>query len=168
MASYTDSFLLLPVSQRKNTSVLVIRLDTTTKRCKMGIGTDKMTMTASSPDGFQREVKIAYHNEINKTYDDLHMFLLFKIQTFSQFKMHTSRRTRIKCSRPRWLSWMRRPTGDQEVAGSTPAEVGNILSWRLIMKYFLQSFSPFSLIQEGQLSVSCERMCIILVNRLED
>ena len=27
--------------------------------------------------------------------------------------------------------------------GSTPAEVGNILSWRLIMKYFLRSFSPF-------------------------
>ena len=24
-----------------------------------------------------------------------------------------------KC-RPRWLSWMRRPTGDQEVAGTTP------------------------------------------------
>ena len=45
--------------------------------------------------------------------------------------------------RPRWLSWMRRPTGDQEVAGSTPAEVDNILSWRLIMKYFLRSFSPF-------------------------
>ena len=32
--------------------------------------------------------------------------------------------------RPRWLSWMRRPPGDQEFAGSTPAEVGNILSWR--------------------------------------
>ena len=45
--------------------------------------------------------------------------------------------------RPRWLIWMHRPTGDQEVAGSTPAEVGNILSWRLIMKYFLRSFSPF-------------------------
>ena len=44
----------------------------------------------------------------------------------------------------RWLSWMRRPTGDQEVAGSTPAEVGNIISWRLIMKYFLRSFSPFA------------------------
>ena len=41
--------------------------------------------------------------------------------------------------RPRWLSWMRRQTGDQEVAGSTPVEVGNILSWRLIMKYFLRS-----------------------------
>ena len=36
-----------------------------------------------------------------------------------------------------------RPTGHQEVAGSIPAEFGNILSWRLIMKYFLRSFSPF-------------------------
>ena len=42
-----------------------------------------------------------------------------------------------------WLGWMRDPTGDQEVASSTPTEVGNILSWRLIMKYFLRSFSPF-------------------------
>ena len=52
----------------------------------------------------------------------------------------------VLCTRAnntRWLSWMHRPTGDQEVAGSTPAEVGNILSWRLIMKYFLRSFSPF-------------------------
>ena len=30
----------------------------------------------------------------------------------------------VECSRPQWLSWMRRPTGDQDVAGSTPAEVG--------------------------------------------
>ena len=45
--------------------------------------------------------------------------------------------------RPRWLSWMRCPTGDQEVAGQPRSEVGNILSWRLIMKYFLHSFSPF-------------------------
>ena len=52
-------------------------------------------------------------------------------------------------SRPQWLSWMRRPTGDQEVAGSTPAEVGNILSWRLIMKYFLRSFSPFRWFKKG-------------------
>ena len=35
-----------------------------------------------------------------------------------------------------------RPTGDQAVAGSTPTEVGNILSWRLIMKYFLWSSLP--------------------------
>ena len=46
-------------------------------------------------------------------------------------------------SRPRWLIWMHRPTGDQEVAGSTLTEVGNILSWRLIVKYFLWSFYPF-------------------------
>ena len=52
-------------------------------------------------------------------------------------------------SRPRWLSWMRRATGDQKVAGSTPAEVGNILSWRLIMKYFLRSFSPFRWFKKG-------------------
>ena len=51
--------------------------------------------------------------------------------------------------RPRWLSWIRRPTGDQEVAGSTPAEVGNILSRRLIMKYFLRSFSPFRWFKKG-------------------
>ena len=51
--------------------------------------------------------------------------------------------------RPRWLSWMRRPTGDQEVAGSTPAVFGNILSWRLIMKYFLRSFSPFRWFKKG-------------------
>ena len=43
---------------------------------------------------------------------------------------------------PRWLIWMRRPTGDQEDAGSNPAEVGNIFLCRLIMKYFLRSFSP--------------------------
>ena len=63
---------------------------------------------------------------------------------------------------------MRRPTGDQEVAGSTPIEVGNILSWRLIMKFFSTVILSLPLIQEGQLSVSGERMCTILVNRLED
>ena len=72
----------------------------------------------------------------------------------------------IKYCRPLWLSWMRRPTGDQEVAGLTPAEVGNILSVRLIMKYMVILSLP--LIQEGQLSVSGERMHTILVNRLED
>ena len=38
-----------------------------------------------------------------------------------------------------------RPNVDQEVAGSIPTEVGNILSYRLIMKYFLWPFSPFSI-----------------------
>ena len=33
--------------------------------------------------------------------------------------------------------------------GFNPAEVGNILSWRLIMKYFLRSFSPFRWFKKG-------------------
>ena len=41
------------------------------------------------------------------------------------------------------------PTGDQEVAGSTLAEVGNILSWRLIVKYFLRLFSSFRWFKKG-------------------
>ena len=61
----------------------------------------------------------------------------------SEKKKTTKKIHILYTSRPRWLSWMRCPTGDQEVAGSTSAEVGNILSWRLIMKYFLLSFSPF-------------------------
>ena len=36
-----------------------------------------------------------------------------------------------------------RPTGDQDGCGLDPHQAGNILSWRLIMKYFLRSFSPF-------------------------
>ena len=40
-------------------------------------------------------------------------------------------------------------TGDQDVAGSTPAEAGIILSWRLIMNYFLQSFSPYRWFKKG-------------------
>ena len=48
-------------------------------------------------------------------------------------------------------------TGDHEVAGSIPAGSSNIISWRLIMKYFLRSFSPTDL--RGQLSVSGERIC---------
>ena len=31
-----------------------------------------------------------------------------------------------------------------------PAEVGNILSWRLTMKYFLRSFSPFRWFKKGR------------------
>ena len=35
------------------------------------------------------------------------------------------------------------PTEDQEV-GFYPCQAGNILSWRFVVKYFLQSFSPFA------------------------
>ena len=36
-----------------------------------------------------------------------------------------------------------RPTGVQEVAGLTPAGLATLFHGDLIMKYFLQSFSPF-------------------------
>ena len=55
------------------------------------------------------------------------------------------------------------PTGDQEVAGSTPAEVMEIGH-----EIFSMVILSLWLIQEGQLSVSGERMCTILVNCLED
>ena len=41
------------------------------------------------------------------------------------------------------------PTGGQEVTGLISVLSGNILSWRLIMKYFLWSFSPFCQFKKG-------------------
>ena len=61
--------------------------------------------------------------------------------------------------RPRWLSWMRRPTVDQEVTGSFFVEIDHEIFSTVILS--------LPLIQEGQLSVSGERMCTILVNCLE-
>ena len=62
---------------------------------------------------------------------------------------------------------MRRPTGDQEVAGSTPPRSANSF---VEIDHEICSIVILSLplIQEGQLSVSGKRMCTILVNRLED
>ena len=62
---------------------------------------------------------------------------------------------------------MRRSTGDQEVAGSTPAEVGNFFA-EIEHEMFSTGILSLPLIQEGQLLVSGERMCTLLVNRLED
>ena len=59
------------------------------------------------------------------------------------------------------------PTGDQEIAGSTP--IGSATSFvEIDHEIFSTVILSFPLIQEGQLSVSGERMCTILVNRLED
>ena len=71
-------------------------------------------------------------------------------------------------SRPRWLSWMHRPTGDQEVTGSIPAEGRQHSFVEIDHEIFSTVILSLSLIQEGQLSVSGKRMCTILVNRLED
>ena len=61
-----------------------------------------------------------------------------------------------------------RPTGDQEVAGSIPARSGNMLSWRLIMKYFLWSFSLFRWFKKGICQFLAKECAQILVNHLED
>ena len=59
------------------------------------------------------------------------------------------------------------PTGDQEVVGSIPPVRQHSF---LEIDHEIFSLVIFSLllIQEGQLSVSDERMCTILVNRSED
>ena len=61
-----------------------------------------------------------------------------------------------------------RPTCDQEVAGSTPAGSATFFSWRFDHEIFSTVILSLPLIQEGQLSVSGERMGIILFNCLED
>ena len=71
--------------------------------------------------------------------------------------------------RPRWLSWMHRPTGDQEVARGFNPRRGRQHSFvEIDHEIFSTVILSLPLIQEGQLSVSDERMCTILVNRLED
>ena len=58
------------------------------------------------------------------------------------------------------------PTGDQEVADSTPA--GRQHSFIEIDHEIFSTVILFRLlIQEGQLSVSGERMCTMLVNPLD-
>ena len=51
-------------------------------------------------------------------------------------------------------------TEDQEIACLIPGGSGSILSWKQIMKYFLWSLISLPQIQERQLSVSGETMCI--------
>ena len=47
-------------------------------------------------------------------------------------------------------------------------QLGNILLWRFDQEIFSTIILSLPLIQEGQMSVSGERMCTLLVNRLED
>ena len=58
------------------------------------------------------------------------------------------------------------PTCDQEVVGSTPA--GSATFVKIDLEIFSTVTFSLLLIQEGQLPVSGERLCTILVNGLED
>ena len=63
---------------------------------------------------------------------------------------------------------MRRPTGDQEATGLTPRRGRQHSFAEIDHEIFSTVILSLPLIQEGQLSVSGERMCAILANRLED
>ena len=58
-------------------------------------------------------------------------------------------------------------TGDQEAASLIPVWSGNTLSWRSVMKYFLQSFSPFRWFKKGICQFLVKECAEVLVNRLE-
>ena len=58
-------------------------------------------------------------------------------------------------------------TGDQEIAGSTPARSATCFI-ETDHEIFSMVILSLLLIQEGRLSVSDERMCTMLVNRLDD
>ena len=61
-----------------------------------------------------------------------------------------------------------RPTGDQEIAGSIPDGSGNILSWRLTMKYFRPSFSLFRCFKKCSCQFLSKICAQVLVNHVED
>ena len=63
--------------------------------------------------------------------------------------------------RPRWLIWMRL-TGDQEVAGSTPA--ASATYFRTDHEIYFTVIRSLPPIKEVQLSVFGERICTIRVN----
>ena len=56
----------------------------------------------------------------------------------------------------------------EEIGGSTPAGEATFFSWRFDHEIFSTVILSLPLIQEGQVSVSGEKICTILVNRLED
>ena len=61
-----------------------------------------------------------------------------------------------------------RLTCDQVVAGLIPARSVNILLLRLIMKYFLQAFSPFHLFKRDSCQFLTKEYAQVLVNCIED
>ena len=71
-------------------------------------------------------------------------------------------------SRPRWLIWMRRPTVRLGGRGFNRHRGQQHSFVEIDHEIFSTVILSLPLIQEGQLSVSVERMRTILVNRLED
>ena len=59
-------------------------------------------------------------------------------------------------------------TGDQEVAGSTPAGSATFFRGDLIMKYFLQSFSPFCCFKKGSCQFLAKECAQYWLTAIED
>ena len=77
------------------------------------------------------------HSKCENSDNGRKLVSLFVAPYFSDMSIKLCRRR--SDAAPASVAWLdARPIGDQEVAGSTPRRVGNILSWRLIMKYFPQ------------------------------
>ena len=90
------------------------------------------------------------------------MLLRSNFSSFPQYFLHVVRfsclgREHIFTS---WLSWMRRPTGDDRDRQHSVVEIDYEIFSTVILS--------LPLIQEEQLSVSGERMCTILINCVED
>ena len=60
------------------------------------------------------------------------------------------------------------PTGNQEVASSFPAGLGNFFFMLIDHEKCLRSFSPFPLFKKGSCQFLAKECTLILVNSLED
>ena len=85
---------------------------------------------------------------------DIYICPFYNLKTVSEIFLKPCRNVKV-------AQLAARPTGDQEVVGSTPAGSATFFRGDLIIL-------SLPLIHEGQVSVSGERMCTILVNHLED
>ena len=88
---------------------------------------------------YLNRIRSMYHHNVlienlAITHKDLHCLSSFKPSQAKRGSVY--RKIDTSCSATSVAQFDVRPAGDQEV-------VGNILSWRLIMKYFLRSFSFF-------------------------
>ena len=102
--------------------------------CKICLNTTRCVANNVNPDHLIHSVESDM---------GLHCLLTYVCPNIFQTYFHLKSQL-IKTNLPASVAQLdARLTGDQEVASLTPAEVGNILSLRLIMKYFLWSFSPF-------------------------
>ena len=66
----------------------------------------------------------------------------------------------IWSTRPRWLNWMRRPTGDQEVAGSTPCRGRQHSFVEIDHEIFSTAILSLQLIQEGHFYRFLVKECV--------